>query len=215
MQIHLIKKRLWFPPVSDADEDGLLAIGGDLSVERLLLAYSSGIFPWFEDKGLPFWFSPDPRLVLFPEKLKVSDSLSRILKSKRFEVRFDTAFEPVIRQCSRVQRDHEDGTWISEKFIEAYTELHRQGHAHSSEAWENGNLVGGLYGVSIGKAFFGESMFHTVSNASKVAFVTLVRSLQERGFHFIDCQVTTGHLQSLGAEEVRRSDYLGILRKAI
>ena len=215
MPVYLLNKSPLFPPTSEAEPDGLLAIGGDFSARRLLNAYASGIFPWFEDGKDIYWFSPDPRLVLFPEKLKVTASLARIIKQERFEVRFDHDFEAVMEQCAKVPRKHEEGTWISKRFITGYTRLHKLGYAHSAEAYREGILAGGLYGVSIGKAFFGESMFYLEPDASKVAFVALVKRLREAGFLFIDCQVETEHLRRFGAEPISRERYLEWLKEAI
>lgn len=215
MPVYLLPKEPFFPPVSETEPDGLLAIGGDFSPERLLNAYASGIFPWFEDEGDIYWFSPDPRMVLFPEKLKVSASLSRILRQKKFEIRYDHDFRGVMEACARVSRKNEPGTWITKRFITGYTRLHRMGFAHSAEAYLKGKLAGGLYGVVIGCAFFGESMFYTEPDASKAAFVTLVRTLASKGFHFIDCQTETAHLKRFGAELVPRTKFLDLLSKAI
>jgi leucyl/phenylalanyl-tRNA--protein transferase len=215
MPVFTLSKRLSFPPPHLAIREGLLAVGGDLSVERLLLAYRSGIFPWYS-KGEPIlWWSPDPRLVLYPEELRVSRSLRRIIKKKIFHVTFDQAFEEVIQACADVKRSYGDGTWITDEMKAAYCELHRRGHAHSVEAWQDDKLVGGLYGVSIGRAFFGESMFSLVSNASKVAFAIFVQKLQQLDFKLIDCQVRTDHLIRFGAREVPRKLFLEQLGKAI
>ena len=192
-----------------------MAVGGDLSVERLILAYRSGIFPWYS-KGEPvLWWSPDPRLVLYPNELRISKSLRKVIKRKIFQVTFDQAFDAVIEACAGVKRSYGEGTWITDEMKAAYCELHRQGHAHSVEAWQGGKLVGGLYGVSIGRAFFGESMFSRVSNASKVAFATFVENLQQLNFKLIDCQVKTDHLIRFGAREVPRKVFLGQLEVAV
>jgi len=211
----LSKKRLEFPSPNLADEDGLLAFGGDLSVQRLVLAYSSGIFPWFSDGSPIMWWSPDPRLVLIPEEFKLSESLLRVIKSGEFEITTDTAFAEVIDACSSVPRKDQDGTWITDSMKNAYIQLHNEGYAHSFEVWKDGVLSGGLYGISLGKAFFGESMFHKVSNASKVATWALVRFCQRYDFKFIDAQVTTEHLLSLGAKEISREEYLRLLSDAL
>ncbi|HYC76561.1 MAG TPA: leucyl/phenylalanyl-tRNA--protein transferase [Planctomycetota bacterium] len=211
----LHSKRLDFPPADDADADGLLAIGGDLRPERLLRAYTEGIFPWFAEDGLIFWFSPDPRAVLFPEALRVSASLARTLRSGRFEVRFDTAFAQVVRACASTPRRHEDGTWIDDDFVAAYVRCHELGFAHSAEAWRDGSLVGGLYGLALGAAFFGESMFHRETDASKVAFATLVATLAPRGLQFVDCQAPVAHLARLGATDLPRREYLERLGRAL
>lgn len=215
LPVYLLPKEPVFPSASEAEEEGLVAIGGDFSVDRLLNAYASGIFPWFVHENQPYWFSPDPRLVLFPDKMKISRSLERIIRSDRFDVKMDQDFEGVIRSCARVRRAHEPDTWISEEFIEGYTNLHRKGFAHSVVCYSEGSLVGGLYGVSLGRAFFGESMFHYRSNASKVALYHLVKQLREWEFHFIDCQVETEHFLKLGAELIPRTDYLQRLDSAI
>jgi leucyl/phenylalanyl-tRNA--protein transferase len=215
MPVYLLPREPVFPPAAEAEADGLLAIGGDMSVERLVTAYASGIFPWFIEEGDIYWFSPDPRMVLFPEKFRISPSLLRIIKSGRFEVRMDHDFRSVISNCSGMKRSHDEGTWISQEFIEGYTELHRKGFAHSIEPYLDGQLAGGLYGVSLGKAFFGESMFYTEKNASKVALYHLVEIVSKEGFHFIDCQVETEHFRRMGAELISRKEYLALLRLAL
>jgi leucyl/phenylalanyl-tRNA--protein transferase len=206
-----------FPPAELAHSSGLLAVGGDLSSERLLAAYRAGIFPWplGEVDDPMFWFSPDPRFVLRPGKLHVSRSLRKALRSGRFEVRYDSAFEAVIRGCAATRRRHERGTWISETMIEAYCRLHQLGHAHSAESWSGGRLVGGLYGVAIGAVFFGESMFYTEPDASKVAFATLVGALCVRGYRLVDCQQETAHLERFGAEPLSRRRFLRELQRAL
>lgn len=214
MQLHVLNDELWFPKVTDALPDGLLALGGDLSVDRLLLAYKSGIFPWFDD-DIPLWWSPDPRFVLFPEKLKVSKSMKQLLKKHRFDFTVDTAFEEVIAYCKKSPRKDQDGTWITDDMIRAYTELHQLGYAHSAETWENGKLVGGLYGIKLGSAFFGESMFTNVSNASKYAFIKYVQQLEKEGTRLIDCQVYTDHLESLGAEMIPRTRFINMVSSLV
>ncbi len=215
MPVNLSRRDFTFPDPDDADESGLLAVGGDLKLERLKAAYSKGIFPWYED-GMPIlWWSPDPRMVLFPEKLIISHSLKQSIKKQQFTVTFDTAFEQVIGNCSTTPRQGEDGTWITKEMRNAYIKLHHAGLAHSSEAWLDGKLVGGLYGVSMGKAFFGESMFHHETNASKVALYYLVEKLKAWKFHIIDAQVYTNHLESLGGELIPRNQYLQILNNAL
>jgi leucyl/phenylalanyl-tRNA--protein transferase len=204
-----------FPPPDLAEDDGLLAIGGDLNEKRLILAYAMGIFPWYSDDSPILWWSPDPRLVLFPEKLKVSRSLRQTMKKGVFRVTMDTAFNEVIRNCALVRRKNDRGTWITENMVKAYTRLHVSGFAHSVEAWHKDKLAGGLYGVALGSVFFGESMFAKKNDASKVAFVTLVRQLTQWKFKLIDCQVTTGHLISLGAREIPRNEFLNLLRSAL
>jgi leucyl/phenylalanyl-tRNA--protein transferase len=203
-----------FPKPTLAEPGGLLAVGGDLSLERLLAAYRRGIFPWYDEHSPILWWSPDPRPVLFPWQVQVSRRLERTIRSGKFRVTLDTDFGGVIRGCAGVMRAAGDGTWIVPEMIAAYERLHAAGHAHSVEAWQDGELVGGAYGVAIGKAFFGESMFHRVTDASKVAFVTLARHLDAQGFHFIDCQQTTGHLCRFGAQEVTRNEFLRMLEVA-
>ena len=205
-----------FPPVVEAETepDGLLAVGGDLSPTRLLNAYRQGIFPWYSPGQPILWWSPDPRMVLYPEHLHVSRSLAKFMRKDLLRVTFDRAFSRVIRGCAHTPRNGE-GTWLTEEMITAYENLHRMRMAHSVEAWEDGELVGGLYGVHLGGAFFGESMFSRRSNASKVAFVTLVRALQQQGFQFIDCQVYTRHLHSLGAKLIPREQFIRELDSAI
>lgn len=207
---------LRFPPVELASPEGLLAVGGDLRAERLLEAYRHGIFPWYNPGQPILWWSPDPRAVLFPAKLRVSRSLDRTLRRKKFEVTLDTAFREVMEQCA-APRHHRagPGTWITPEMIEAYCVLHERGLAHSAESWLDGKLVGGLYGVALGAAFFGESMFARETDASKVAFVQLVRQLAAWGFDFIDCQLPSAHLSSLGAEEIRRREFLERLEPAL
>ncbi|WP_297456403.1 leucyl/phenylalanyl-tRNA--protein transferase [Persephonella sp.] len=213
--IWLDKEDIWFPDPYNAPGDYPLAIGGDLSPERLIFAYSLGIFPWYSEGEPILWWSPDPRMVLFPDELKISRSLKKVLKNKGFEVKFNTAFEEVIKNCATVKRKGQDGTWLTPEMIEAYIRLHKLGFAHSVETYLDGNLVGGLYGVAIGGAFFGESMFHKVSDASKVAFVHLVNRLKEKGFDIIDCQQSTPHMARFGAREIPRKEFLDIISKSI
>ena len=203
-----------FPPPELADPEGLLAIGGDLSVPRLVAAYRQGIFPWSDDPVITWW-SPDPRLVLFPAEVKVSRSLRQTIRRETYTVRFDMAFRRVIRACAKIPRQHEDGTWISPAFQRAYGALHDLGLAHSAEAWEGDDLVGGLYGVALGRCFFGESMFSARPDASKVAFVALTRELIARGFELIDCQARTEHLVRLGAREVPRGEFLARIAELV
>ena len=205
-----------FPPVEQAARhpNGLLAAGGDLSVARLTEAYGRGIFPWFNEDQPILWWCPDPRMVLFPHELKVSRSLRKTLRSARFDIRADTAFHEVIQQC-RTPREQQDGTWITARMVEAYCEMHRKGHAHSVETWLDGKLVGGLYGIALGRAFFGESMFTRVTDASKVALVSLVRQLELWGFGLVDCQMNTPHLASFGAREIPRAEFTRRLRELI
>jgi len=204
-----------FPDPERSEPDGLLAVGGDLSVERLVAAYAAGIFPWYSEDMPILWWSPDPRLVLFPAEIHVSRRLRRTMRSGRYAVRADTAFEHVIRRCSAKPRPGQDGTWITPDMIEAYVRLHRRGLAHSIEAWEGNELAGGLYGVSLGAAFFGESMYTDRPDASKVAFATLVEWLAGRRFDLVDCQVATAHLQGFGARDVPRREFLGRLARAL
>jgi leucyl/phenylalanyl-tRNA--protein transferase len=206
-----------FPPLENAmiEPNGLLAAGGDLSPQRLLEAYRRGIFPWYS-RGQPIlWWSPDPRMVVFPEELKVSKSLAKRLKKNDFEVRTDTAFKEVMLACGSAPRDGQHGTWIVPEIVEAYCKLHELGYAHSVETWMDGELVGGLYGVAIGKMFYGESMFHKATDASKIAFVHLVRWLHRQDFGMIDCQMHTPHLESLGGREIPRHEFEEILRRLI
>lgn len=200
-----LSDELWFPPVAEAEEIGLLAIGGDLSPQRLLLAYSLGIFPWYNQGEPILWWSPNPRCVLFPEQLHVSKSLRKLMRRTDIRVTFDQTFDAVIESC-RAARSAQ-GTWITPEMGRAYCELHRLGFAHSVECWQHGQLVGGLYGVSIGRCFFGESMFSLVSNASKLALATLSQQLILAGFRLIDCQQTSDHLLSLGATEISRENF--------
>lgn len=212
MPLYMLNDELWFPPVEEALEDGLLAIGGDLNVERLKLAYRSGIFPWFNDDELPMWWCPDPRFVLFPDELKISKSMQQVLRKGAFQFRTNTAFDQVIHNCSETFRQGQDGTWITDEIVLAYAKLHKTGYAHCAEAWQDGELVGGLYGIRIGKLFFGESMFSHVSNASKFAFIRYVQQLKDEGVVLIDCQVYTEHLESLGARMIPRKKFMEYLR---
>lgn len=204
-----------FPHPELGNEDGLLAVGGDLSVKRLLLAYRYGIFPWYSWETPVLWWSPDPRMVLFPDEFKVSKSLRNKLNQNKFEIRFDISFEEVIRNCAKVPRNEQGETWITEEMIKAYLELHKQGYCHCVETWHREELVGGLYGVSLGRAFFGESMFYKMSDASKVALYYLVEKTKEWSFHFIDAQQQTIHLQSLGAKPIARKKFLSLLDEAM
>jgi leucyl/phenylalanyl-tRNA---protein transferase len=211
MSVYLLDDSLWFPEVEEAENDGLLAVGGDLSTERLLMAYRNGIFPWYNEDEIPMWWSPDPRFVLFPAELKVSKSMKQLMNKGNFEFRTDTVFEDVIRNCSKAKRKGTDGTWISDEIMEGYTSLHELGYAHSAETWRNGSMVGGLYGVKLGNIFFGESMFSLESNASKFAFIRWVQLLQQQGVKLIDCQVHTPHLESLGARMIPRAEFIELL----
>ena len=201
--------KLEFPPVEQAmqDPDGLLAVGGDLSKERLLLAYSKGIFPWYEDDQPLLWWSPDPRAVIEPQNVKISRSLRKKLRKQEFEVRVDTAFDDVVKRCQN-PRAYSNETWITNEMRQAYLALHRDGYAHSIECYQDKELVGGLYGVSIGRLFFGESMFHAATDASKVAFVALCRLLRQQGCPLVDCQMPNPHIMSLGVETITRSEFM-------
>lgn len=212
MSLYALNDQLWFPPVQDALEDGLLAMGGDMGIDRLLLAYKSGIFPWY-DGDIPLWWSPDPRFVLFPDELKESKSMKAIEKKKVFQFRTNTAFADVIRNCKLLARKGQDGTWITDELEASFNELHRMGVAHCAEAWHEGILVGGLYGIRMGHCFFGESMFSKHSNASKFAFIQYVKLLKQEGVQLIDCQVYTEHLESLGARMIPRSDFIQRISK--
>ena len=207
MPIFELNNEIVFPPVRLAEPSGILAVGGDLSPERLLHAYRSGIFPWYSDGDPIIWWSPDPRFVLFPDELYVSKTMRQVLNRKIFDITLDRDFRSVIGGCQG-PRKKERGTWITEEMMEAYIGLHDLGFAHSAEAWQDGELVGGLYGISLGRCFFGESMFTRASNASKAAFIVLVRRLSELGFVIIDSQVYTGHLGTLGAQHIPRTEYM-------
>ncbi len=215
MPVYRITKELIFPDPELAEEDGLLGVGGDLSPERLLLAYGNGIFPWFS-KGEPImWWSPDPRCVLYPDRLRISTSLRQALKKGNYEIRFDTCFEDVVGRCAETKRKGQGGTWITKEMQQAYVRLHELGFAHSTEVLMDGKLAGGLYGVSIGRTYSGESMFHLRPEASKIALYFLVERLKGWGYPLIDCQVTNPHLLSLGAENMRRKEFLERLRKLL
>ncbi len=208
MPVFALSEEIKFPPPRFATQEGLLAVGGDLSTERLLLAYATGIFPWYSEGEPILWWSPDPRLVLYPAEFRLSRSLAKVIRRGDFQVTLDHAFRQVIGQCAGVRRASGEGTWIVPEMIAAYCRLHQVGFAHSVEAWQGERLVGGLYGVAIGRCFFGESMFSLASNASKVALAALVAHLNTLKFELIDCQITTGHLQRLGAREIPRTRYL-------
>jgi leucyl/phenylalanyl-tRNA--protein transferase len=214
MPVYRLPEAIAFPPVERTAESGLLAVGGDLSPERLLAAYREGIFPWYGDGEPILWWSPDPRFVLFPNELRVSRSMRQFLKKGFVRMTFDQAFREVIAACRR-PRPGQNGTWITTGMREAYAVLHDLGFAHSVEVWQQKKLVGGLYGVSLGRAFFGESMFSAIPNASKAAFITLVPHLKERGFDLIDCQVETAHLAGLGARPIPRCDFCAILKQSL
>ena len=210
--MYILPKELFFPSVSNANLDGILAIGGDLSPERLLLAYKSGIFPWFEDDEPIIWWSPNPRMVLFLDELVVSKSMRNILNRNVFTVTFNQNFREVISNCQKIKRDGQNGTWITNDMIEAYCNLNELGIAKSVEVWQNDELVGGLYGVDLGHIFCGESMFSKVSNASKAAFIALVNQLKKNNYKLLDCQVYNEHLESLGCREIDRTDFIQILK---
>jgi leucyl/phenylalanyl-tRNA--protein transferase len=208
MSVFLLSQKIEFPSPHLAEEDGLLAVGGCLSEERLLRAYKMGIFPWFSEGDPVLWWSPDPRLVLYPQELRVSKSLQKVIRKKQFHLTMDTAFTRVINACASSRTQNNEGTWLTEYMIESYIKLHESGFAHSVEVWYKGELAGGLYGVSLGRCFFGESMFTRLSNASKVAFVALVHFLEKLSFDLIDCQITTRHMVRFGAKEVPRAMFL-------
>jgi len=208
--IHYLEQKLEFPNPELSDEEGLLAIGGDLKPDRLIMAYEAGIFPWYND-GPILWWSPDPRCVLFPEKFKVSKNFKTIINKDTFTIKIDHDFEKVITYCAETKRPGQDGTWITNDMKKSYIRLHKLGYCHSFETYKDNKLVGGLYGVSLGKAFFGESMFHLESNASKFALYHLVQYALAKGFIFIDNQTTTNHLLSLGAEEISRKKFIHLL----
>jgi leucyl/phenylalanyl-tRNA--protein transferase len=217
----LLSKEIVFPNVALASPEGIVAFGGDLSPERLTLAYKSGIFPWFTQGEPIIWYSPDPRMVLYPERLKISKSMRKILRERAFQITFNKCFKEVISNCKTISRNDQHGTWITDEMKTAYIKLHEMGVAKSVEVWKNKELVGGLYGIDLstkksdlGSVFCGESMFSKVSNASKVAFIHLVQKLQNKGCQLIDCQVYNNHLASLGAEEIPRKEFLRILQKS-
>ena len=210
--MYFLSKDLFFPPVQEASSEGILAFGGDLSPERLLLAYRNGIFPWFEEDQPILWWSPNPRMVLFLDELIVSKSMRTILNRKTFQVTFNQNFREVISHCQKIKRDGQNGTWITNEMIEAYCKLNELGIAKSVEVWQNDQLVGGLYGIDLGHVFCGESMFSIVSNASKVAFIALVKQLEESNYKLLDCQVYNEHLESLGCREIDRIDFMEILK---
>lgn len=211
--MYILTKDLFFPPVSHANNDGILAIGGDLSSERLMLAYKSGIFPWFEEGEPIFWWSPNPRMVLFLDEMVVSKSMRNILNRNIFKVTFNQNFRAVISNCQKIKREGQNGTWITNDMIEAYCKLNEIGIAKSVEVWQNGELVGGLYGIDLGHIFCGESMFSKVSNASKVAFITLANQLKASNYNVLDCQVYNEHLESLGCREIDRNDFMELLKR--
>ncbi len=206
-----LSDNLWFPPVETASPEGIIAFGGDLSVERLLLAYKSGIFPWYNQGEPVIWYSPEQRMVLFPSELKISKSTKKLLRKEVFKVTFNQNFENVIKQCKIISRKGQAGTWITDEMEQAYLQLHKLGHATSVEVWLDDELVGGLYGVDLGTVFCGESMFSKVSNASKIAFIYLVEKLRKEHYKIVDCQVYNDHLASLGAKEIPRAEFLKYL----
>ncbi len=212
-ELIFLTEELVFPPLEKADEDGLLAVGGDLSVERLLLAYKKGIFPWYDSQQPIIWWSPNPRMVLFPSELKISKSMKTVLNSNRFLLTKNECFDDVVTNCANVKRQGQQSTWITSEMKVAYSELHKIGVAKSYEVWENNKLIGGLYGIDLGHVFCGESMFSTTSNASKFAFIKMVQELQSKNYEIIDCQVYTDHLASLGAREIPRNQFVKILQK--
>jgi leucyl/phenylalanyl-tRNA--protein transferase len=201
---------IWFPPIEIALPDGLLAMGGTISVESILLAYQKGIFPWY-DGEVPLWWCPNPRFVLFPDELRISKSMKIVLNKKHFSFTINQNFKSVIHHCQQVKRKDQDGTWINNDIVATYSQLHEMGYAHSAETWLNGELVGGLYGIIIGKVFFGESMFSLQTNASKFAFINYVEELNTKGIKIIDCQVYTEHLESLGARMIMREQFLQLI----
>lgn len=214
MTVYYLGDEPVFPPAEYSDPDGVLAVGGDLSPRRLIEAYTNGIFPWYSSETPIIWWSPDPRFVIYPSDVKISKSMRQVLRRKIFEIKFDTSFREVITACSG-KRKHEKGTWITAEMIEAYVTLHKMGYAHSIESWCEGKLAGGLYGVSLGGIFFGESMFSRESNASKAAFITLADNLAGLGFDLIDSQVHTDHMESLGAFEMNRRAFLEIVKNSV
>lgn len=210
--MYFVTKELYFPPVEEASFEGVLAVGGDLSIERLLLAYNCGIFPWFNPDEPILWWAPWERMVVYPETFKVSKSMRNILNRNSFTITFNQNFKEVITNCQQIERKDQEGTWISAEIIDAYTKLHDLGIAKSIEVWQNNTLVGGLYGVDLGHVFCGESMFSSVPNASKVAFIHLVIYLKENKYRLLDCQVHNDHLESLGAFEISQETFMRILK---
>ncbi|WP_282075101.1 leucyl/phenylalanyl-tRNA--protein transferase [Maribacter aquivivus] len=210
--MYFLTDELNFPPVDSANVEGLLAVGGDLSPERLLLAYQSGIFPWFDNDSIILWWSPDPRMILYPDQIKISKSMKKVIRDNQFRLTKNTCFKEVVEYCSSVPREDQDGTWITNEMKNAYIALHERGIAKSYEVWEGDTLVGGLYGVDLGHVFCGESMFSLTSNASKFAFIKLAQELQEKEYSIIDCQLHTDHLESMGAQEISRQDFIKFLK---
>lgn len=208
-----LNEALIFPPADTATAEGILALGGDLNIERLLLAYRNGIFPWYNEGEPIVWWCPDPRFVLFPDKLRITKSMQSVLNNGKFRFTINRAFTTVLQNCQTISRKEQEGTWITPAVQQAYTQLHELGHAHSAEAWMNGELVGGLYGIRMGNVFFGESMFSKVSNASKFAFINYVQQLKKENVTLIDCQVHTNHLESLGAKMIPRERFIKLLEE--
>ncbi|WP_405412388.1 leucyl/phenylalanyl-tRNA--protein transferase [Maribacter sp. Asnod1-A12] len=209
--MYFLTDDLIFPPVDSANVEGLLAVGGDLSPERLLLAYQSGIFPWFDNDSIILWWSPDPRMILYPNQIKISKSMRKVIRNEQFRLTKNTCFREVLEYCSSVPREGQDGTWITDDMKNAYVELHQKGIAKSYEVWEGDSLVGGLYGVDLGNIFCGESMFSLTSNASKFAFIKLAEELKAKDYKVIDCQLHTDHLESMGAQEIPRKEFMKFL----
>jgi leucyl/phenylalanyl-tRNA--protein transferase len=209
--MHQLSSEHIFPSALSANNDGIVAIGGDLDPKRILNAYKQGIFPWFESDDYLVWWSPDPRMVLFPEKLRISKSTRKVLKDANFKVTFNQSFDEVVDCCAKVKRFGQNGTWITEGLKKAYNLLHKEGHAFSVEVWKDFELVGGLYGIDLGDIFCGESMFSKENNASKIGFIHLIKELSKNGYKLIDCQVPSAHMKSLGAEEISRQQFLNFL----
>lgn len=210
--MYFLTPELYFPAASETSPEGIIAVGGDLSPERLLLAYQNGIFPWYDNDEPKLWWCPEERMVLFFENLRITKSMRNILNRKEFQVTFNTAFRDVISNCQKAPRKDQDGTWISDEIVEAYCKLHELGHAKSVEVWQNDELVGGLYGIDLGDVFCGESMFSKVPNASKVGFIHLAKQLEMANYKLLDCQVHNNHLESLGCIEIDRDEFLAILK---
>jgi len=210
--MYFLTPELYFPPASETSPEGIIAVGGDLSPERLLLAYQNGIFPWYDNYEPKLWWCPEERMVLFFENLRITKSMRNVLNRNEFQITFNTAFRDVISNCQQSPRKDQDGTWISDEIIEAYCKLHELGHAKSIEVWKNEELVGGLYGIDLGDVFCGESMFSKVPNASKVAFIHLAKQLEMANYKLLDCQVYNDHLNSLGCIEIDREEFLAILK---
>jgi len=214
LPVFALENELYFPPVDFAEPDGLLAIGGDLSPQRLLLAYRQGIFPWYEGEYI-LWWSPDPRFVLFPSGLKISKSMKALLKKNAFDFTINKSFKEVIHYCKETKRPGQQGTWITDEVEAAYIRMHELGFAISAEVWKDGELAGGVYGIKLGKVFFGESMFSKISNASKYAFIKLIENLKQQGIELIDCQIYTEHLESLGAGMISRKEFIEMLSELV